>query len=619
MSQLTGLKISLKKDDVIPTGNEWISLPTVRASDGALENFNVMYMKARGLVEMAGPRGLPLVSPFVLLNGRPVPFTGLAWSLQAYWIPTAHFQRDGLEVSLTYCAPAESRGVMIRLKVRNARQEKVRVEPGLDFAWDAVNRVTYAPRRMKGALRIGEAPWVSDARAFFYDTHDTYFSFCLRYPGGRWQDRRGKAAVGGRISRAFSLAPGQEADFGIFLGVGLDEFSSGQAAKNLSDLADRLGADGLVTQAAAWCAARTRPCKRPDLAAVMNRNFLFNLFYSWGRALDTEGMASATSRSPRYYVSSAYWDRDAMLWSFPGLLDVDAAFAREALEYALTVQLRNTGIHSRFIDGTVLEGGFQLDEGAAPLLAFESYVAKTGDLAFLKKHRAALDFLRDLLLGRKDPKTGLLTTFQDSQDEYIKPRFNTYSMVISWKALLDAANLYARLKEGRQAAALKKEAASLKAAILKHCVVDGAPGARGTIFARAWDHGQVLFNDVPPGSLAKLPILGFVKEDFPAFRRTWDWLHSKNYPFNNQDKPYGLYGSWRVSQTCCWTIADQLRLKIGHARALKVLEKATWDGGIVSEMLDPATADGISGGSAFATAAGYVAHAVYEVFGEKRK
>ena len=58
-----------------------------------------------------------------------------------------------------------------------------------------------------------------------------------------------------------------------------------------------------------------------------------------------------------------------MLWSFPGLLDVDASLAREALEYALTTQLRNTGIHSRFIDGVVLEDGFRLDEAVAPIIA----------------------------------------------------------------------------------------------------------------------------------------------------------------------------------------------------------------------------------------------------------
>jgi len=74
------------------------------------------------------------------------------------------------------------------------------------------------------------------------------------------------------------------------------------------------------------------------------------------------------------------------------------AAAREALTYALTVQLHNAGTHSRFIDGIVLETGFQLDEAAAPLVALASYVERTGDVAFLAKHRDALRELQDRIV-----------------------------------------------------------------------------------------------------------------------------------------------------------------------------------------------------------------------------
>lgn len=142
----------------------------------------------------------------------------------------------------------------------------------------------------------------------------------------------------------------------------------------------------MLNDAAAWCKARTRSTGHADLDLLMNRNFLFTELYAWGRTLDTEQLVGVTSRSPRYYVSAAYWDRDSMLWSFPGLLDVDAPAAREALEYALTIQLRNTGTHSRFIDGIVLEDGFQLDEGVAPIIALGSYMRVTNDMNFSTAH-----------------------------------------------------------------------------------------------------------------------------------------------------------------------------------------------------------------------------------------
>ena len=114
-----------------------------------------------------------------------------------------------------------------------------------------------------------------------------------------------------------------------------------------------------------------RTTGQTDLDVLMNRNLLFTAFYAWGKSIDTEQLVGVTSRSPRYYVSAAYWDRDAMLWSFPGLLDIDTDLARDALNYALTTQLRNAGIHSRFIDGIVLEEGFELDEAVAPIIALQ--------------------------------------------------------------------------------------------------------------------------------------------------------------------------------------------------------------------------------------------------------
>ena len=262
----------------------------------------------------------------------------------------------------------------------------------------------------------------------------------------------------------------------------------------------------MIAQAAEWCQAHTRTTGQADLDMLMNRNFLFTAMYAWGRTIDTEQFVGVTSRSPRYYVSAAYWDRDAMLWSFPGLLDIDRGLAREALEYALTTQLRNAGTHSRFIDGVVLEDGFELDEAAAPLVALAAYVEKTGDDRFLRAHREAVTFLLDRIEAHRDAATGLYATLQDAQDEYEKPPFITYDNVLVWKTLLDAKALLEHLQETADAQKLAERAAQLREAILKYCVAGGAPGATGTIFASATDGTHATFADVPPGSLMKLQI-----------------------------------------------------------------------------------------------------------------
>ena len=369
----------------------------------------------------------------------------------------------------------------------------------------------------------------------------------------------------------------------------------------------------MIDQTAAWLSARTRTTGKPDLDLLMNRNFLFTSLYAWGRTIDTEQLVGITSRSPRYYVSAAYWDRDAMLWSFPGLLDIDPAMARDALEYALTTQLRNTGTHSRFIDGIVLEDGFQLDEAAAPIVALASYVKQTNDTAFLAAHRAALTRLRDGLLQRFDPTTGLYSSLQDSQDEFQKLPFITYDNALVWRAFSDLSELFKLLNDSADAQEMTKRAASLHEAVLAHCVSASAPNASGPIFASATDGKNFIFTEIPPGSLLKLPILGFISESDPTFVRTWQWLHSKNYQYSYADKPYGLPGSYRLPFTTSWSIADELLLSAGRDKALKALLASEWDGGIITEGIDPGTAQMDQAGRAFATAAGYVAHAICQM------
>ena len=81
------VELSLSDKDVIPTGNDWIALPSIRASDGALQNFNAISMRYRGLIEVAGLGDRPLMAPFLMIAGERRPLAHLHWSLRDYWIP----------------------------------------------------------------------------------------------------------------------------------------------------------------------------------------------------------------------------------------------------------------------------------------------------------------------------------------------------------------------------------------------------------------------------------------------------------------------------------------------------------------------------------------------------
>jgi hypothetical protein len=606
------IPVSPGPDDVLPTGNQWIALPEIRARDGALLSFNVLSMHDRSLLQVVGTRGTPVLQPYFLVDGRPLAFRDPTWEMIEYWVPTAHLTVNGMDATLTYCAPIDARGAFLRLTLTNRRTTAVPVALGVKVSWGGLESVTYTPVKLTGKTTLAPAPWVDDAEVFSYVTNDTRFAWSLIHPGSQVQQFGPPVSLSPAetAQHVATIAPGETAEAVFVLGVGPEEFSATHSAKALQEMLDRHGVDAMVDRTASWCHSHTRTTGRQDLDTLMNRNFLFTAFYAWGRSIDTEEFLGVTSRSPRYYVSAAYWDRDAMLWSFPGLLDIGPDLARQALTYALTTQLRNTGTHSRFIDGIVLEDGFELDEAVAPLIATTAYVNKTGDDAFLRAHLDALQKIQDRIFSRYDPGTGLYSSLQDAQDEYQKLPFITYDNVIVWKGLLDLSSLYDRVGETASATDLKHRAAALQKAIMAHCVSSKAPGAEGPVFASATDGQTSIFTEIPPGSLMRLPALGFISEDAPIFKDTYRWLHSSNYKYSYFDQPYGLPGSYRLPITTSWAVADHLLLKQGHDRAMKVLLASHWDAGIISEGLDPATAQVDQPGRAFATAAGYMAHAI---------
>ena len=608
--------VSYGESDVIPTGNEWIALPEISATDGSLQSFNALSMRDRGLLQVLGDRGTPVLKPGFSVDGKPLTSIKLSWSLIEYWIPTARFISGDMEGTITYCAPPGSRAAFLKLTLANRGSKAASVGFSLDASFGALDRVTYTPVEMHGERTIAPAPWADSGRVFAFITHDTHFAWSLLYPASTSAFFAPPVSLSPalRATHEAVLAPGETAEVHYVFGVGVEEYSAAQSAQALEDNIDRHGTDFLIGQAAAWCQKRTRSTGQADLDLLMNRNFLFTAFYAWGRSLDTEQLVGVTSRSPRYYVSAAYWDRDAMLWSFPALLDIDTPLAREALEYALSVQLRNAGVHSRFIDGIVLEDGFELDEGVAPVLALSAYVAQTGDERFLEAHREALTSLIERVQEHYDASTGLYSTLQDAQDQYRKQQFSTYDNVLVWKALTSLGDLFRRLHDAANEKEMQQRATELHGAILRESVLANAPGATAPIFASATGGGQPIFADVPPGSLMTLPSLGFMSEDDPLFVRTYAWLHSINYQYSYAGQPYGLPGSYRVPFTTAWSVADHLRLKAGRERALKILRESAMDAGIVSEGLDARTGIVDHDGRAFATAAGYIAHAICESF-----
>ena len=375
----------------------------------------------------------------------------------------------------------------------------------------------------------------------------------------------------------------------------------------------RQGFDAEYEKTSRWLAARERSAGNPKLDELLNVNMFFSFFFGSGVTLDTEELVLVTSRSPRYYVSAAYWDRDSLLWSFPAILMADPAYAREMLGYVFGRQGRNVGIHSRFIDGTVLEPGFELDELCAPVLALAGYVRETGDRSVLTRAEIASGVERILsrLAEKKHPEAALYETMLQPTDDLRVYPYITYDNVLVWRLLCDLAELYEGIWPAERCRELLRMAEQTREAIAVHCVKE-KDGKRMYAWSVDLEGGWDVY-DEPPGSLLLLPFRGFCSPEDEVWRNTVAVIRRKEYPYSFAGCPIAEIGCPHAPHPWVLSIANSL-LSGNRESAREHLLRCVMDNGIACESVDEVTGESATG-DAFATCAGFLAYAIDRAFG----
>ncbi len=588
------------------TGNEFLSLPTIRERDGAVEGATFLMMNLKGLLELRGDDAL--MRPYLTVGGAEAPLAPV-WERAHCWIPSFVSEGAGVRLRCTYLAPVGERGLMLRLEAENIGAGALDVRFGLQGRWDhtlhEINETMeltegrtafdsgwnhlFIWAQKPGAPLFAFAPCVGDDQPF------------SEIDQGAQCERDG---FGYDISKRAALAPGQRAALCVCWGVGYESVAAATSAKELL----RQGYDALYRRTDEWLAAREKRLPDPTLTTLLNTNLFFAFFYASGRSVDTEELCLMTSRSPRYYVSAAYWDRDSLLWAFPAIAATDAPYAREILRYVFTRQARNFGVHSRYIDGTMLEPGFELDELCAPILALERYIERSGDRTPLDEPavQAGLARVLQTLEGRKHPEIDLYETFLQPTDDLRRYPYLTYDNALVCRA-------YRALGEWLKRPELTARAESTREAIWKHCVVEQG-GQR--VFAWSVDlRGQYDIYDEPPGSLLLLPFYGFCDPADEVWRHTAALIRSAEYPLSFAGHPIAEIGCKHAPHP--WVLSICNSLLSGHlGAAQKHLLRTRMDNGVACESVNEDTG-ACETGEAFATCAGFLAYALLTAFAEK--
>lgn len=588
------------------TGNEFVSLPTIRQSDGALEGLSFLHMGAKGMIEMCGKEGAPLLAPYVLADGKELCLSNLQWKRLHHWVPvfTAHAQC--VEVEGILLAPMGERGFGYRLKVHN-KGNAGNIRVGLRGTWAQTKHSINESKPILAEKNLYPSGWnhchVMDLRPGL-----SLFAFAPIYTENPKscpvQSSFQKAGNEIRYSMELpaSVKTDESVELCVWFGLGFEEVAAATSAKEML----RQGFDTMLNRTLQWLASRERTVGDAILDERMNVNLFFSFFFGGGKTLDTEEFVLVTSRSPRYYVSAAYWDRDSLLWSFPAVLLADGETAAEMLSYVFTRQIRNVGIHSRYIDGTLLEPGFELDELCAPIIALSRYVEHTGDQTILQKSwiKGGLEQILKRLKTKRHPDTALYETFLQPTDDMRVYPYITYDNVLVWYSLEQLARYYPEY------AGLKAEAAQVKAAIETHCVQE-KDGQK--MFAWSVDlKGNWDIYDEPPGSLLLLPHYGFCSQEDPVWLHTASIIRREDYPYSFAGCPIAEIGCPHAPHPWVLSISNSL-LSGRKEDGRKHLALCKMDNGVACESVDAYTGESATG-DAFATCAGFLAYAIDSAF-----
>ncbi|MCC6751318.1 MAG: glycoside hydrolase family 125 protein [Deltaproteobacteria bacterium] len=654
------------------TGNEYVSLPTLRPTDGAVERLGVLHFAEASLLEVCGsspaakePGSEALFLPRLVRGGVPEPLAGkLTWERLGDFVPRFRYaSSDGaLGLEGTVFAPPGEKGFVYALRVEHrgaAGVAAVELELGLDGSWGDSLQTVFTSGRVHGVHRASYNRWL-EGPVFELRAGTARLGWAVMASEALtrcdWGAAAGEAAVespasaesaASTDSRAATdspreltlpvgeplrfgyastlrLAPGEARTLAFYVAVNRE----GDGARTTAIHLARRGFTDLLDETLAWHAARrvllprAPEADRARLEQVANLNLAFNRLFALGRTIDTEELVAITSRSPRYYVSAAFWSRDSFLWSLPAVALTDTAAARELLLNAFTRHLRNAGVHALYLDGAVLYPGFELDELCAFVLGIDTYVRHSGELAFLDEPlvRQTLGRVETELFRHRHGTHWLFDTFLYPSDDPATYPYLTYDNALvarTFELLADWAELKllpaARPTHPRaEGLTYRQLASAVRQAIFEHLVV---PGPLGPMFAWSTDLGappRHKVYDEPPGSLQLLAHYGLCSLESPVLQNTIAWIHSPHNPYAYEGR-FAEVGCPHSEHPFVMGLFNSLLC--GRAESTReTLAHAPLDGGLACEAFDRESGEAKTG-AAFATCAGFLGYAMWKAWG----
>ncbi len=573
------------------TGNDYVSLPEI-TDNGSIISAGLLSMEKRGLIEFYGNPGLAV--PSILVNGKEINI--LRHYLESYWIPCFVYEAGDLKIASRIITPRFNKGFAYAFEFRNEMADDATIELNMSLSISRVMHTVNESKSFRGVVDSSFASWSGMPLYEIFADFPFAAMAVLTSSSSDWKQQGSDF----EFSKTISLKKGEVISYTFYFGFGFEEVAAVTAAREL----ERWGDKALYNTLLDFLNGVIKPL---DIAeSVIYRNLFFSFFYSTGLTFDTEECVCVTSRSPKYYVSAAYWDRDSLLWAFPAICKVDLKRAREVIAYVATRQRKNIGIHSRYIDGSLLEPGFELDELMAPIIAIDEYIRLSNDESVLEDGDVSL--LIKLILSRLEEWKafdGLYATFLQPTDD-----MNVIPVLCYDNALVfQVFTILSKWNWNGLSAFFLDKAMDIKASIERNFIK-----TIGGIKQYVWSYdGTERFEiyDEPPGSLVLLPQTGIVDIDNETYLNTVRRITDPSYEFSFASFEYGAIGCPHAPHPWILSMANLIRIKKDTGMLEKVLA-APMDGGLACESIDENSGE-CTTGNAFATCAGFLATSLLKI------
>lgn len=572
---------------VLYAGNHYISIPEISSADASIRSFNIISMFNKGLVELAGEEAF--LSLEFYKEDRLLDVEAVKPEIELNYIPFFHIKLEGgLEVKARIYADINEKGFIYEL------ESSEEICAALVCRAERLSLLRFNSHSIDFKKEIKIDKWLENPAMNIYSYN---VSFSLAFGGDR--NFSFKQTDDGKDLK-LNLYLEKESKNAFYFAVNSDMDGASTTLIHLR----RKGFHDIYSQLAGWLREKQIAYpKDAELEKIINENLFFNYFFSVGKDMGSDKYAAMTSRSPRYYVSGAFWERDSFLWSFPAIRLVDKELYFKLSREMILMHGKNAGDHAHYIDGTVLYPGFELDEAASYFILikdFEEY-----DEELLRE----LDNVFKRIEKEYDSSTGLYKTFLLPSDDPCVYPLVTIDNVILWKGYSNLLEVYEKLNMLDKVELLRKRIEGIRNGIYKYLVGE-VDGEKMFLWSTDGKGNYRLYND-PPGNLGLLPYYGFVDEKNEIFENTIRHYYSSRYKY--------YYEESRIRELACdhhpntpsgLGLCGSILNPIMRSQAISWLMEAEMDYGLLCESFDKDTGEARTG-IGFATGSGYLAFALY--------